>query len=71
MTFLFMIADWMSRNMNSLSVLEAEREKREKSKLDHEKKKEKDRTDREAQRQKQQERKDAEKKRTQKGEKRR
>ena len=61
----------VSKNVNRESVTKAEREKRDKAKLEYEKKKEKDKKDRENQKQKLLDRKDNEKKRTQKGEKRR
>ncbi|XP_041361195.1 coiled-coil domain-containing protein 43-like [Gigantopelta aegis] len=61
----------VTKNVNKEAVLKAEKEKREKSKQEHEKKKEKDKKDRENQKQKVLDRKDGEKKRTQKGEKRR
>ncbi|XP_054282443.1 coiled-coil domain-containing protein 43 [Macrosteles quadrilineatus] len=57
------------KNTNAQSVHQAEREKRERAKLDSQKKKEKDKEDREKQKQQQQEKKD--KRKTQKGERRR
>ncbi|XP_046676906.1 LOW QUALITY PROTEIN: coiled-coil domain-containing protein 43-like [Homalodisca vitripennis] len=57
------------KNTNAAAVHQAEREKREKAKIDSQKKKEKDKEDREKQKQQQQEKK--EKRKTQKGERRR
>lgn len=57
------------KNTNATAVQQAEKEKREKSKIDSQKKKEKDKEDREKQKQQQQEKK--EKRKTQKGERRR
>ncbi|XP_064480264.1 coiled-coil domain-containing protein 43-like [Ornithodoros turicata] len=61
----------LERNTNAETVLQAEKEKRDKNKQDHERKKAQDKVNREKQKQQQQERKDREKKRTQKGERRR
>lgn len=61
----------LPRNENVHSVVQAEKEKREKAKAESEKKKAQDKLNREKQKQQQQERKDREKKRTQKGERKR
>ncbi|KAL3892461.1 hypothetical protein ACJMK2_004664 [Sinanodonta woodiana] len=59
------------KNRNVESVLQSEKEMKEKAKAETDKRKEKDKQDRDAQKQKQNERKDTEKKRTQKGERKR
>ncbi|XP_013786408.1 coiled-coil domain-containing protein 43-like isoform X1 [Limulus polyphemus] len=62
---------FLVKNVNAETVLQSEREKRDKNKAEVEKKKAQDKQNKEKQKQQQQERKDKEKKRTQKGERRR
>ncbi|XP_019868053.2 coiled-coil domain-containing protein 43 [Aethina tumida] len=59
----------LEKNLNALTVMQAEKEKREQARLDSQKKKEKDKEDREKQKQMREEKK--EKRKTQKGERRR
>ncbi|CAM1300384.1 CCDC43 (predicted) [Pycnogonum litorale] len=62
---------FLAKNDNVNSVVEAEKEKREKAKADSDKKRTQDKVNKEKQKEAKQERKDKEKKRTQKGERRR
>uniref|UniRef100_G3MKH8 Coiled-coil domain-containing protein 43 n=1 Tax=Amblyomma maculatum TaxID=34609 RepID=G3MKH8_AMBMU len=61
----------LARNTNAEHVAQAEKEKREQSKQEHERKKAQDKLNREKQKQQAQDRKEKERKRTQKGERRR